>query len=49
MVLINFPGDTNIHILQKQVVRFIAKIPYGAHTKVEFHDRNILKDQIRQV
>ena len=37
-------------ILQKRAVRFIAKLPYGAHTLTEFLRLKILKpDQIRQV
>src|SRR5688572_1039268 len=37
-------------ILQKRAIRFVAKLPYGAHTKPEFLSLKILKpDQIRQV
>ena len=37
-------------ILQKRAIRFVAKLPYGAHTKAEFLSLKILKpDQIRQV
>ena len=41
---------TKLHTLQKRAVRFIAQIPYGAHTKSKFLIHKILKvDQIREV
>ena len=39
---------TRLVILQKRAVRYVARIPYGAHTKNKFQELNFLQiDQIR--